>query len=194
MPEVTEGQPEAPAAAPAGATPAVPAFDPTAFEAKIASLLDQRIAGVQSSYQKQLNERDEEIRTLKTASLSEDEREQLAEQEGQEYLENLERQVWLATEASKKYPKASAHIQKLFEANGDVASFAEYLESALNPTPPAPEPAEIVPEVDSNNPPRNAVAGPNDLVLNGQVLTAEMQKQILDGFGNASLAEIRGRG
>lgn len=191
-------EPENPTAeAPAQTAPATPAFDPEAFKASLLAeweaKTNERISGVQSSFQKLLNEREEEIRQLKTASMSEDEREQLAEQEAAEYVEQLERQVWLANEASKKYPKAAAHIQKLFEAGGDVAAYAEYLESVLNPAPatPEPDPAEQVPDVDPNNPPRTTSAGAF-VLPNGQVLTEELARQTLAAFGDMPVSQVRG--
>lgn len=190
MPELDGQQPEAPAS-----QPAQPAFDPEAFKAEMAKLMDQRVAGVQSTLQSQINERDEVIRELKTANLSEDEREQLAEQEAQAYIDNLEFQVWLANEANKKFSKAAPHIQKLAELDGDVTAFAEYLEAALSPAL-EPEPEPVVSDVDPNNAPRTPVAaGPDSYIgPDGQVMTPELRKQILAGFGNMSLAEIRSKG
>lgn len=178
-------------------TPATPAFDFEAFKASLVGELDQkvseRISGIQSVFDKKLNElRDTEIRPLKTANLSEEEREQLAEKEAAEYVETLERQVWLANEASKKYPKAVPLIQKLFEAKGDLPTFAESLESLLSPAPATPEPADEVPEVDPNNPPRVNPAG-TFVLPDGQVMTKELADQILNSFGNTPIATLRGR-
>lgn len=194
MPELDGQQPEAPAS-----QPAQQAFDPEAFKASLLAewenKTNERIAGVQSSFQKLLNEREAEIRELKTANLSEDEREQLAEQEAQAYIDNLEFQVWLANEANKKFSKAAPHIQKLAELDGDVTAFAEYLEAALSPAL-EPEPEPVVSDVDPNNAPRTPVAaGPDSYIgPDGQVMTPELRKQILAGFGNMSLAEIRSKG
>lgn len=190
-----EGQPTAPASE----TPATPAFDPEAFKAQLLAeweaKTNERISGVQSSFQKALNEKDAEIRELKTASLSEDEREQLADQEAQQEIEELRYKAWLYEDAAKRFPNAVPHIQKLFETKGDLPAFAEYLESALHPTPatPEPEPAETVPDVDPNNAPRSAVAAGADSFVgeDGQVYTPELRQQILASLGNRSLAEIR---
>lgn len=187
---------ENPTAAPAPATtPAVPAFDFEAFKAEFDSKMDQRISGLQSTYDRKLAERDAIIEQLKTANLSEDEREQLAASEASEHVKSLETQLWLASEASKKYPTAASHLQKLIETDGDVVAFAEYLESALKPAP-APEPEPVISDVDPNNAPRTPVSLASDSFVgpDGQVYTAELQRQILEGFGSMSLAEIRSKG
>lgn len=196
MPEL-EGQPTAPAPAPETAAPATPAFDPEAFKASLFSeweaKTNERISGVQSSFQKLLNEKEAELRELKTAAMSEEEREQFAEQEAQKYIEDLEFKVWLASEANNKYSKAAPHIQKLVEMEGDVAAYAEYLESVLNPAPAAaePEPAETVPDVDPNSP-APAMADPRAVVLpDGRVLTKELADQILQGLGPTPIAQYK---
>ena len=154
--------------------------------------MSERISGIQSVFDKKLNERDEMIRQLKTATLSEEEREQLAEKEATDYVTKLEQEVWLAREASQKFPKAAPLIQQLFEANGDVESFAAKLESVLNPAPATPEPVEEVSEVDPNNPPRVPVVGANDFVgPDGQVYTPELRRQILESLSGTTLAQIR---
>lgn len=183
-------------ATPEGAAPATPAFDFEAFKASLATEFEQkmseRISGLQSVYDKKLNERDEQIRQLKTATLSEEEREQLAEKEATEYVEKMERELWLAREASQKFPKAAPLLQKLFEANGDVESFAQSLEAVLNPAPVTPEPEEEVSEVDPNNPPRTPVAGANDFIgPDGQVYTPELRRQILESLSGTTLAQLR---
>lgn len=191
MPEL-EGQPTE---APAQDAPAAPAFDPEAFKAELFSQWEaktnERISGVQSTFQKLLNEREDEIRQLKTATLSEEEREQLAEREAEQYVEDMETRLWLATEAAQKYPKAAGHIQKLVESKGDVASFAEYLESVLNPPAPEQEPEAQVSDVDPNRP---APKNPGGLIQmpDGQgAMTEEMADRILASFGNRSLDSIR---
>ena len=191
MPEL-EGQPEAPAPS----APASQVFDPEAFKASLfsewESKTNERIAGVQSSFQKLLNEKEAEIRELKTATLSEDEREQLAEQEAQQYIEDLEFQVWLANEANSKFKHAAPHIQKLFETRGDVAAFADYLEQALTPAA-QPEPEPQVPDVDPNNAPRVAPTASGDTFIgpDGTPYTPELRKQILAAFGDTPFAQAR---
>lgn len=187
MSETENPNPEAPASS----TPATPAFDFEAFKAGVESKMNERISGLQSVYDRKLADAYAEIEQLKTATLSEDEREQLAEQEANSYIEQLERQVWLSTEAAKKYGKAAPHIQKLFESDGDVEAFAAYLESALNPAP-EPEPEVEVSDVDPNNAPRSAVVNADSFVgTDGQVYTPELRKQILDSFGDQPFASLR---
>ena len=67
--------------APAVETPpaATPVFDVAKIKSELVAALDvkmnERIAGIQSSYQAQINERDQTIRDLKLAAMSADERE-----------------------------------------------------------------------------------------------------------------------
>lgn len=191
-----DGQPTAPASE----TPAPTAFDPEAFKSSLVteltaqweSKMNERISGIQSSYQAQLNEKDEQLRQLQLASLSEVEQEQLLEQEAADYVEQMERELWLAKDASTKYPNAAAHIQKLFETGGDVAAYAEYLESVFRPAPaPEPEPAETVPDVDPNSP---APAQPTGATVlpDGRVMTRELADQLLKSFGDTPIAQLRG--
>jgi len=195
MADPIEGQTPEPTEAsapnePVAGNPAAPAqgFDPAALEASLLAKFDERIAGIQSGYQQQLNERDQRIRELESASLSEEEREELAEKEAEEYVSQLEMRVALQ-DLSEKFPKAAPHLQKLIQF-GSAEEQAQYLESLF--APPEPEPAEAVPPVDTNNP--SPVAS-NESVLNfdGQQLTAEARKRILESFGDTPLANLRGR-
>ena len=187
MPEANEDQITVPAPAPIA--PAAPAFDPAAFQATLEAKMSERVSGLQSIFDRKIAERDETINQLKTATLSEDEREQLVDDQASEYVEGLERQLWLA-QAQSQYPTAAPHLQKLFEAGGDVEAFATYLESALAAS--TLELAEQVSEVDPNN----AAPALIDLAAlttpDGQVLTKELREQILKSFGNKSMAQIRG--
>lgn len=189
---MSEGQqPEAPASPETPATPAAPAFDPEAFLARIDEKMNERVSGLQSVFDRKLNEYGSMIEELKTATLSEEEREQLSEQKASEYVEELERKVALA-ELGQKYSKAAPHIQKLFETQGDVAAFAEYLESTLNPAPATPDPEPEVPDVDPNRPaPSPAHAGP--LMPDGTVLTKELADSVLASFGDTPIATLRGQ-
>ena len=187
-----------PASAPQAPAPATEGFDPARFKAELESSwsqqLAERISGIQSGYQQQLNQRDEEIRKLKNATLTEEERVQLAEQEAEDeaaqYLDDLETRVALA-ELAAKYPKAAPHIQQLYQT-GTLEEQAAYLDSLLNPTPATPEASEQVPPVDANNPPRGADTGAL-LNIDGKELTQEMRRQILESFEGQSFAQAQGR-
>jgi hypothetical protein len=134
----------------------------------------------------------EENRVLKTASLSEEEREQQAEEEAASYVEDLERRAVLG-EIAQKFPKAAPHFQKLFEF-GSAEEQAAYLESLLTPTPP--EPSDAVPPVDPNNPPTQPVASTGGVYVDpntGEAYTKEMRRQILSGLTQPLADMFKGR-
>ena len=197
MADPIEGQNPAPEASapqapvteqqPAAESQAAP-FDPAALEAKLLAQFDQRIAGVQSGYQQQINERDERIRELETASLSEEERDELAEQEAEQYVSQLEMQVALQN-LSEQYPKAAPHLRKLIEF-GSAEEQAQYLEQLFAPAESESEPAENVPPVDANNP-STPVDESTFISPDGQPMTKEMRKRLLESFGDTPLASIR---
>jgi hypothetical protein len=197
VPDTIEGQPTPEASAPAapvveqGAPASQAPFDPVAFKAELESSFNQRIAGIQSGYQQQLNERDEQIRQLKTASLSEEEREQLAEQEATAYFEELEVRAAMADVIKDYGVDVANDLQKLFGAES-MKDQAAFLASLRNPqAAPTQEPAASVPPVDANNPPPASNSAGS--LIDGQPMTDELRKQILQSFEGQSLAQAMGR-
>lgn len=171
---------ETPAAQPPVAAPAVtPAISPD-----IEALLNERIAGVQRTFQTQLNERDAIINQLKTATLSEDERAQLEQDDRDSELESLRTQIWLS-EKAKEHPKAAEVYQKLLSVEDPEAALlllGQYLASQT-PAPVAPpEPETLVPDVDPNNPSRNPTTDQSFVMPDGTVLTDEIADSILKGM------------
>jgi hypothetical protein len=139
-----DGQAEA--SAPAPAQPP----DTEAIKAELRSELtaefDTRVAGFQTV----INQKDEEIRQLKTASLSEEEREQLAESEKDRRIADLEEQVALA-KVAKENPQIGEVFQQLAKAESYEEQAAILLKLATPAPPPEPEPAAPS-DVDMNNP------------------------------------------
>jgi hypothetical protein len=167
-----------------------PAFDVAKIKSELVAAIDtkmnERIAGIQSSFQSQINERDQTIRELKLASLSEDERETVAEQEGEEYVAELERKVQLA-ELAEKYPDVVPHFKKLL-ASKTPEEQAEYLNSLLHPQAPEPEPEQQVPDVDPNNPAPTASASTGQRLPDGTPLTPEFAEQFLKSLGDTPIS------
>jgi len=186
--ETTQPESQAPAAETPPAT--APAFDVEKIKSDLVAALDvkmsERIAGIQSSFQTQINERDQTIRELKLASLSEDEREEVAEQEGEEYVAELERQVKLA-ELAEKYPKIVPHFKKLL-ASQTPEEQAEYLNSLLYPQAPEPEAEQQVPDVDPNNPAPTSSPLTGYRMPDGTPLTPEFAEQFLKSLGDAPIS------
>ena len=184
-------QPESQAPAVEGSPAATPAFDVEKIKSELVAALDEkmneRIAGIQSSYQAQINERDQKIRQLELNSMSEDERENAAEQEGEAYVAELERKVQLA-EIGKKYPAVAQHFERLL-AIQDGEKQAEYLASLLQPQAPQPEPEQQVPDVDPNNPAPTSSASTGQRLPDGTPLTPEFAEQFLKSLGNVPVAQ-----
>lgn len=183
-------QPESQAPAEETSPAAAPAFDVEKIKSELVAALDtkmnERIAGIQSTYQSQINERDQEIRELKLATLSEDEREEVAEQEGEEYVAALEQQVRLA-ELAEKYPDVIPHFKKLLMSQTDEEQ-AEYLNSLLHPQATQPEPEQQVPEVDPNNPAPTSSPLTGYRMPDGTPLTPEFAEQFLKSLGDAPIS------
>lgn len=145
------------------------------FEAK----MNERISGLQSSYQAQINERDAQLRELKTASLSEEEREQLALKERDEELERLRTQLWLAEQSQNK-PKAAEVYRKILEAENDddVIALLDGLTAAPATTAPPEEEAQV-PDVDPNNPSIHSTNSELVTLPDGRQITAEFAEKFL---------------
>ncbi|MEO8108279.1 MAG: hypothetical protein ABI720_13300 [Actinomycetes bacterium] len=177
--ETTQPSTETPAAQPPVAAPAVtPAISPD-----IEALLNERIAGVQRTFQTQLNERDTIINQLKTATLSEDERAQLVQDERESELESLRTQIWLSEQA-KERPKAAEIYQKLLTVEDPDAALLllESYVASQAPAPVAPEPETLVPDVDPNNPSRFSSNEKSFTLSDGTVLTDQIAENILKGM------------
>lgn len=182
MSDTTENAP-APQAAPATDAPATtPAFDPAAFETKIASLIEERVKG----FQRIVSEKDQSIadlqRQLKTASMSEEEREQLAVKEEQDRIEALALENELL-KLGQQYPTEVGIVQKML-AGQSVSDYVAALHEALAATKaPTPEPEQEVSDVDRNNPPATPVtrsAGADMISLpDGSFITVAQGEEIL---------------
>lgn len=187
---------EAPAATPPAPTPA---FDVEAFKSELSEsftkTLNERIAGVQSSYQKQLNEKDDELRELRMGSMSDSERAHFEEEEQAEYVEALERRAVLA-EIGQKYPSIAEAFNALIRAESPEEQ-AEILMKLVTPAAPAaapvptPEPSDEVPAVDPNNPaPQGGTATENRLP-DGTPVTEESAEAFLKALGNTPIGGYR---
>jgi len=137
--------PEASASAPA---PQSPDFEKIKAEILAAATaeMDARVGGFQTV----INRLTEENRQLKTAGLSEDEREQLAQDEKDQRIVELERQVAL-NEVVQKYPDVAEVYQKLLNAKSEEEQ-AKILLEMVKPAAPAEPDAEPPSDVDKNNP------------------------------------------
>ncbi len=173
---------DAPATPAPAETPATPAFDPTAFEAKIASLIEERVKG----FQRMVSEKDSRIteleRELKTASMSEEEREQLTIRERQEADEALRLENALL-KLGQQYPNEVAAYQKILERESvedQIAALHEVLSAGKTPQP---EPEQEVSDVDRNRPPATPVSAQStqDMIRlpSGEFITREAGLELL---------------
>lgn len=150
-----EVEPAAPAPEAPAAAPAAPADVEQIVSQRLAEWEEKRIKPLQ----KLVSERDQVIQQLKTATMSEEEREQQRIEEEQRRIADLETENWLLKQAQRN-PTAVELFQKVLSAEDPEAQFALFEEIAnrLNTpaTPPAPtpepEPSETVPDIDPNNP------------------------------------------
>lgn len=184
--------------APAPTAPAVaPAFDVEAFKSELTSTfetkLNERIAGVQSSYQTQLNEKDRELHELRLGSMSDSERAEAEESEAEAYIEQLERRATLA-EIGQKYPGISEAFKKLIGAESPEQQ-AEILlaltQASQAPVAPAPEASELVPSVDPNNPAPTSGTPTGDRLPDGTPVTEESAIAFLTALGDTPISGYR---
>ena len=173
----TEGQ-----ASPVPETPVTPAFDPKELETRFASLIEDRVKG----FQRIVQERDDRLaeleRQLKTTSMSEEEREQLAAKEESERMEQLALENSLL-KLGQQYPNEVAIVQKML-AGSSVEEYVAALHEAMKPaTPATPEPEQEVSDVDRNNPPATPTSAPAgaDMIRlsDGQLITREAGVEML---------------
>lgn len=188
MTELDPTQPDAPAPQ----APATPAIDVEAIKAELMAQFDaklnERVSGIQSVYQKQLNERDEQIRQFQAASMSEEELEQLAIQEQEERVAALEAENWLLQQ-SQKSPKAAELFKQVldFEDPNEQFAFFEQLAERLTteaPKTPSEEPKVQVPDSDPNNPATFYSQGGDVLNLNGKTYTNDQIDDMLKNMAS----------
>lgn len=122
------------------------------IRAEVEASFEERLKGFQTA----LNRKDEEIRGLSLASMTDEERENITDQETREYIERLEKEVELAKLANQ-YPQVYPVYKQLLEAETPEQQ-AQILASLASP-PPAPEPEVEVPAVDLNNPAPAPITG-----------------------------------
>ncbi len=172
---------EAPAT-PTEEKPAETAFDPKAFETQIASLIDERVKG----FQRIISERDTRLadleRQLKTASMSEEEREQLSLRERDEEREQLALENQLL-KLGQQYPTEVGIVQKMLSGQSVEEYVAALHEAIAGLKAPEKEPEQEVSDVDRNNPPTIPVAasaGADMITLpDGRVITREQGLALL---------------
>lgn len=171
-------------APPAQDPPVTPAFDPKELEARFTALIEDRVKG----FQRMVSEKDQTIadlqRQLKTTSMSEEEREQLAAKERDEEREQLALENQLL-KLGQQYPNEVAVVQKML-AGESVEDYVAALHEALKPANEvSKEPEQEVSDVDRNNPPAtptSASAGADMIRLpDGQMITREAGLEILKG-------------
>lgn len=146
---------------PAVSAPEAPAAT-TPAPADVEQIVSQRLAEWEEKrikpLQKLVSERDQVIQQLKTATMSEEEREQQRIEDEQRRIADLETENWLLKQAQRN-PTAVELFQKVLSADDPEAQFALFeeianrLNTATTPTPtPEPELSETVPDIDRNNP------------------------------------------
>ena len=158
--------------------PAASPGDPLAAQiAEMQAEFEKRIAGFQTV----INKQSEEIRELKTASMSEEEREQLTESESKRYIEELERKAALA-EFRASHPDIYPVYDRLLKAETpeEQAIILKELVQPKAPEVPTPQPADI----DLNNPAASSepVAG---RMPDGTPISGETAWDILKRMGPA---------
>lgn len=179
----------APSEPTAPATPPAPAITPE-IEALIAqrvqALSDQRIAGLQSVFDKKLAEMSKEQSKLRRQLLPEEDITQEDDSDTARENAELKRQLALV-ELAQRFPKAGV-VYKQLMGLGTLDEQVEFLEqqfaaqvppAAPAPTPPAPTPdVDLdVPDIDMNRPAPRQDAG--YIVHDGVRMTDEIAQQIL---------------
>lgn len=177
---------QTPEGTPAPAAPApAPAVDVEAIKAELAAQFNTQMEDRIKGFQRMLNERDEQLRQLQAASLSEEEQEQLAIQEQEQRAQALEAENWLLRKAQEnaeaaKLFKEVIEIEDPEEQFGYFAALAQRLSA---PAPEAPEPEVQVPDSDPNNPATfYGTPGAEVLTLGGKTYTPSQIDEMLKGM------------
>lgn len=198
MTDETTMQPqgEAPAAEAAPAAPAQPA--PNA-PADVESIVSERLAKAQEEWEAKVNERitgfqrlvserDEQIKQLKTASMSEEDRAQLEIEEQERERAAFETERWLFNKA-KENSTAAEMFQKVLNTEDPEEQWAIFVDIAsrlASPAPapaPQPEPAEQVSDIDRNNP-APQIANGTPVLADGTVLDKAFRENYLRNLGS----------
>ena len=186
--EITiQPQGEAPAPVAEAAAPATqsPVDVESIVSARLAEWEEKRIKPLQQL----VSERDQLIEQLKTASMSEDEREQLLIEQEEDRLTSLETENWLLRKAGENAEAARLLERWLSTDDPDelfafAAEVASRQSPATPPPAPAPEPSEQVPDIDRNNPAGLRVPQGTPVTADGQVLDKEFRKNFLQNLAH----------
>ena len=202
MPEPVEGAPEAPATAPASeSTPAPESGKPEWLTPEVEAWANQRIAGVQSGYQSQVNAAQEQARAaavqaaelerrLNLSQMTEEEREQQALTDADAFVEALEEKARFIDMIDSGMSVEDVMLLR----QAASASTADELLALLKGQSAQPEPAAQVPPTDPNNPPASPPAASEGSFLGsqGQSYSKEMRREILERLsaGGATMADL----
>jgi hypothetical protein len=145
--ELPAGQPEpeASASAPAGVNPDIEKIKAD-LKAELQAEMDKRVGGFQTV----INQQRDELAQLKNATLSEEERDELVQDEKDNRIAELESQIAVAAVAAK-YPAIGDVYLKLLNAQSEEEQAQILLNMVQAPAAPPVEP-EAPAAVDSNNP------------------------------------------
>lgn len=160
------------------AQPVSPA--PVDVESIVATKLNEWEESRIKPLQREISQRDETIRQLKTASMSEEQREQQRIEDEQREREAFETERWLF-QKSRENAEAASALEKFLSLDDPDEQWAVWSAAFAPKTPvdPAPEPSEQVPDIDPNNP---APKVPLGQAATGDQMTREMRQRILQGY------------
>lgn len=192
MTDETNTQPQgdtAPAAT--EAAPAAPAQPVTPAPVDVESMVAEKLRTWETEritpLQRLISERDEEIKRLKTASMSEEDRAQLAITEQEQERQRLETENWLLRKANEN-PKAAELIEKFIGLEDPDEQFALVAQALAAATPATPAPAEPdessqVPDIDPNSPAPRVNPG-TPIGPGGQVMDKAFRENFLKSLTN----------
>lgn len=187
MTDETETQPQGSAPAATEAAPAAEAQPATTAPVDVESIVSARLSEWEKDriapLQRLISERDDKIKELKTASMSEEDRAQLEITEQERERRQFETERWLFKKA-KENPKAADFIEKFIGLEDPDEQFALAasvfaIATPETPVPAAPEASEQVPDIDPNNPARAGVPVGTPIGPEGQVLDKEFRAKYL---------------
>ena len=174
---VQGGDTSASASAPAAPAPEIE---------KIREEFESRFKGLQrviAEKDEVLNKAQAELKELKTAGLSEDERAQLHQKELSEQLDKLARENELL-KLSRDYPDEMPVFEKLLQADStktQLETIREIRAAIAQAQAPAKQETTEVPDVNPTNPPRRDFGGVT--MPDGTTLTDDIADRILKTFG-----------
>ena len=187
MTDTTDTQPQGDPAPVADAAPAAPVQPATNAPVDVEAIVTSRLSEWEEKrikpLQTMLNEKNEEIKKLKTASMSEEQRAQLEIEERERRDQALELENWLLRKG-RENSKAADFMEKFVSMEDPDEQWSLVASLFADPAPTSPEEPDDstqVPDIDPNSPAPRVASG-TPIGPEGQVLDKKYRETFLKGL------------